>query len=208
MILILSLWGYRLYKQYSELHLSIEEKERWLGKTRYFLFMYFLSWIIIFVYYVSKDDISMRYIAIATQLWVAVVSATFLVSQKKLLLLILTASMLPITIYLILVAQYYSFLIAFYTIVLGWVLFYASRNTYNYLQKSQFQAYHDYLSGLANRRYFIELLENSIASQKKDAKFASLILVDLDNFKTINDTLGHDIGDMLLREVAHRMNKL
>lgn len=208
LVLLVSFWGYYLYKSYSDNNYSIEEKEKWLAQTRYFLFTYFSIWTIIFFIYVSRDATELHYIAIATQLGVAVVSTTILVSEKKLSLFILSSSMLPITIYLILIAKPYSYLIASLTIVLAWVLLYASRNTYNYLQKSKFQAYHDYLTKLGNRRYFIELLENAIKLQKSDHKYVYLLLIDLDHFKTINDTLGHDIGDLLLCEVAKRMNEV
>ena len=208
LILFVSLWGYKLYKSYLPNKYTIEEKEKWLSQTRYFLFTYFSIWTIIFLIYVSKDAIEFHYLAIATQLGVAVVSATILVSEKKLSLFILSSSMLPITIYFVLIAKPYSYILAILTIVLGWVLLYASRNTFNYLQKSKFQAYHDYLTKLGNRRYFIELLENAIKLQKNDHKYFYLLLIDLDHFKTINDTLGHDIGDILLCEVANRMTEI
>ena len=207
-MLLLSLWGYKLYREYKVNNYSIEEKERWLNRLRYFLFIYFSSWTVMFFLYVSRDIIELHYIAITTQLGVSVVSATILVSEKKLALFILTTSMLPLTVYLILVGEPYSYFIASLTFVLGWVLLYASRNTYNYLQKSQFQAYHDYLTKLGNRRYFIELLEDAIKIQKSDNRYMYLLLIDLDHFKTINDTLGHDVGDILLIEAASRMSKL
>ncbi len=61
---------------------------------------------------------------------------------------------------------------------------------------------------LGNRRYLIERLEDSLKIQKQNNKFIFLLLIDLDHFKTINDTLGHDIGDNLLIEVASRMQVL
>jgi diguanylate cyclase len=96
-------------------------------------------------------------------------------------------------------------LFAFFSVVLGWVLLYAATNMFNYLVKSQYQAYHDELTSLGNRRYFTELLENAMRIQKRDNSFIYLLLIDLDHFKTINDTLGHDIGDILLLKVAKRM---
>ena len=208
LVLAVSYWGYTLHKEYSDEDFTIEEKEEWLGRLRYFLFFYFSTWTIMFVVYVSSNNIELHYLAIFTQLGVATVATTILVAEKKLALFILTSSMIPITIYLLLIGEFYSYVIAFLTVVLAWVLLYGSRNTYSYLQKSQFQAYHDYLTKLGNRRYFIELLEDAIKIQKNDDKYMYLLLIDLDHFKTINDTLGHDIGDVLLIEVANRMKSL
>ena len=65
----------------------------------------------------------------------------------------------------------------------------------------------DELTGLANRTLFAEQLTRAIGrSQRKSAPLAALF-IDLDRFKSINDTLGHDIGDALLRQVAERLKK-
>ena len=205
MVLALSFWGYRLHRIFLENDLSIEQKEKWLGQLRYFLFIYFSVWTIMFMMYTARNDIELHYMAIATQLGVTVVSATILVSQRKLAIATLTSLMLPLTIYFILVGEFYSYLLAFFTIVLSGVLLYAANNTFNYLIKSQYQAYHDALTSLGNRRYFIELLTNAMKIQKQDNKYIYLLLIDLDHFKTINDTLGHDIGDILLCAVSERM---
>ncbi|EIF50680.1 EAL domain-containing protein [Sulfurovum sp. AR] len=207
-VLLLSFWGYRLHRSFLENDLNMQQKEQWLGQLRYFLFSYFSVWTIMFLIYTSRSDIELHYVAIATQLGVTVVSATILASQKKLAVFTLVTLMLPLTLYFIFVSEFYSYLLAFFTIVLGGVLLYAAHNTFNYLIKSQFQAYHDALTTLGNRRYFIELLNDAMKSQKHDHQHIYLLLIDLDHFKTINDTLGHDIGDVLLCQAADRMRVL
>ncbi len=69
----------------------------------------------------------------------------------------------------------------------------------------EYLAYHDSLTGLPNRSLFSKLLEQSISqAQRYDRKLAVLFL-DLDHFKHINDTLGHEVGDQLLQEVSDRL---
>ena len=207
-VLALSLWGYKLHRVFLENDLNMQQKEKWLGQLKYFLFSYFSVWTVMFLMYTSRIEIELHYVSIATQLGCAVVSTTILVSQRKLAIVTLATLMLPLTIYFILVGEFYSYLLAFFTIVLSGVLLYAANNTFNYLIKSQYQAYHDALTSLGNRRYFMELLNNSMKIQKQDKTHVYLLLIDLDHFKTINDTLGHDIGDVLLRDVAKRMYSL
>ncbi len=208
LVLVVSYWGYYLYRAYADNEYSIKQKEEWLSRVRYFIFFYFSIWTIIFVIYVVRDNLELHYLAIFTQLGVSVVATTILVSEKRLAILILISSMLPITAYLMFIGEFYSYVIAVLSIVLAWVLFYGSRNTYNYLMKNHAQAYRDYLTKLGNRRHFINLLEDAIKIQKNSNKYMYLILIDLDHFKTINDALGHDIGDKLLVEVSKRMGTL
>ncbi len=75
-------------------------------------------------------------------------------------------------------------------------------------QKLKQMALHDALTGLANRHLFFDRLGHAIhEAERNDHKFAVLFL-DLDKFKPVNDTLGHDIGDMVLKEVAARLQNL
>jgi len=200
--LLLSVWGWRLYRNYSR-GMTITEKDTWLEKVKYFMFIYFSLWTIMFLYYISKHDISAHYLAIATQLGSAVVAATILASQKKIVVVTVSFLMLPLVVYFIAIGELYSYILAFFTVVLTVVLLYAAKNTYEYLRKSRYPAYHDYLTGLGNRRYFMKYLDRSVRENRD--KFTYLLLIDLDYFKTINDTLGHDVGDKLLIEVSKRL---
>jgi diguanylate cyclase (GGDEF)-like protein/PAS domain S-box-containing protein len=66
-------------------------------------------------------------------------------------------------------------------------------------------AFYDALTKLPNRRLLLDRLQHALASSSHTQRNGALLLIDLDNFKTINDTLGHDIGDLLLQEVALRL---
>lgn len=66
-------------------------------------------------------------------------------------------------------------------------------------------AYHDPLTGLPNRHLLQDRLEQVLARIKRRSGFGALMFLDLDNFKTINDSLGHSVGDLLLQEVAKRL---
>jgi diguanylate cyclase (GGDEF)-like protein/PAS domain S-box-containing protein len=66
-------------------------------------------------------------------------------------------------------------------------------------------AYFDYLTGLPNRRFLTEELHKLLSRSGRSGELGALLFIDLDNFKLLNDTLGHDVGDMLLREAAYRL---
>ena len=72
-------------------------------------------------------------------------------------------------------------------------------------QRVEYLASHDSLTDLPNREMFGGLLRHSIDMARRHAQTRALLFVDLDRFKVINDSLGHDAGDLLLMEVAHRL---
>ncbi|HZV61498.1 MAG TPA: EAL domain-containing protein [Methylophilaceae bacterium] len=73
-------------------------------------------------------------------------------------------------------------------------------------QRAHELAIKDPLTGLYNRRSLIERLEESIKHAKRSKEQIALMFLDMDRFKSINDTLGHDVGDGLLQQIAARIN--
>jgi diguanylate cyclase (GGDEF)-like protein len=74
------------------------------------------------------------------------------------------------------------------------------------LDRIRFLAYHDPLTALPNRRRFKEYLAQALEQSRRHGSLLAVIFVDLDDFKRINDTLGHNVGDELLRAVARRVS--
>ena len=75
-------------------------------------------------------------------------------------------------------------------------------------QKIAHLAHYDYLTDLPNRALFLSTLEHSIRLARRNNFKVSVLFLDLDGFKQINDTLGHDAGDLLLREVSKRLRHI
>lgn len=72
-------------------------------------------------------------------------------------------------------------------------------------EKSNYLALYDALTELPNRRLLLDRLHQALATSSRNGQLGALLFLDLDHFKTLNDTLGHDIGDLLLQQVAERL---
>jgi len=68
-------------------------------------------------------------------------------------------------------------------------------------------AFYDPLTALPNRRLLMDRLQHSLTSNIRNDKHGAILFIDMDNFKTLNDTKGHGVGDLLLIEVAQRLKK-
>jgi diguanylate cyclase (GGDEF)-like protein/PAS domain S-box-containing protein len=73
------------------------------------------------------------------------------------------------------------------------------------LEKINQLAFYDPLTGLPNRRLLLDRLQQALAKHSRGLQQGALLFIDLDNFKDLNDTLGHDMGDQLLQQVAERL---
>lgn len=74
-------------------------------------------------------------------------------------------------------------------------------------QKIAHLAHYDYLTDLPNRALYLDKLELSISLAKRNGYKVAVLFLDLDGFKKINDTMGHDVGDLLLQQVSIRLKK-
>ncbi len=119
-----------------------------------------------------------------------------------------------------------SLLLIILSAILGVLIFFQNRNILTghlqvkslaeELQKSkeklqiqntqlEYDVYHDSLTGMNNRQFFWENIKKIIQVAEKNNESVTVMLFDLDRFKEINDTYGHDVGDMLLRQISERL---
>ncbi len=98
-------------------------------------------------------------------------------------------------------------------VLLAWLLLFrtvhrASATLHAQSEENKHLALHDALTGLPNRRLLQDRLDRAIATSDRSGKRLALMILDVDRFKEVNDTLGHDRGDALLKEVGIRLSEV
>jgi len=205
-IVLVSVVGYRVYRQYLDNNLSSDQLKIWYKKLSLFYYAFFLLWLAVFLLFITEKQYQLHYIAIFSEIGASVVASVLLVPDKKLFKPSVIILMAPLVVYFLLLNEWHGYVLSIFSMVLTWVLIYAAEGSHKLLMQTNFQANHDYLTGLKNRYYFINHLQSMMNSLQRSKTWSYLLLIDLDHFKTINDSLGHDIGDHLLQDVSDRIN--